>query len=160
MAQDIAQLAQRYVALTRENTKGNLIWADVLGNVGLSSGFRPRGVQHVDPGNPMAYFQFCTMTLEVAAFPGAMRHPRAEASGIKSSLQFWEWASRQVREHIGDPNWNFADLAAKISVAFSNVFQRVGRRRYPPMSDGFVRSAPQSLHVNYGAQYMGFGAPV
>ena len=71
------------------------------------------------------------MTLGLAAFPQATSHPLAGGPGKKSKLDPWCWVAQQVRDLLQLPNWKHADPIEKASVAFTDVFQRVGRRGYP-----------------------------
>ena len=98
MAQDAAQLTQRVVALIRENAHGTKIRADAMSNVELWLGHRPRNAQRVLLAISIVHLQSSRITLGFAAFPHAIRHPRAEASGAESRPESWKWAARQNRD--------------------------------------------------------------
>ena len=72
--------------------------------------FKPRAVQQVDLDNSMAFLQVFTTASEFAALPDSTSHPRAEAVGIKSRLESWEWVARQVRGFLRDPDWKHVEL--------------------------------------------------
>ena len=120
-------------------------------------GIQLRGAQHVDLDDPWAYSEFSAMTLRLAAFPHAMRHPHAGAVVIKSELDSWGKSERQGRDYPQDRNWKHAEVIDKISVGPPGTFRRVWAAhvfavRHAVCVGGVVRSVAHCLRASYGAQ--------
>ena len=79
----------------------------------------------------MLYLQIFTTTLAFAVPPNATRRPHAEAEASEWRLDHRGWIGHQVRDCLLGPNKKRANLISDIGLAFSEVFRRVGTRRYP-----------------------------
>ena len=78
-------------------------WPDLLGNVAIDSGVRPRALPSPILENPKVYSDFCMRMLDFAVFPHLSRRSQAAAAGVGGKKKARDWIQEQIREGVRNP---------------------------------------------------------
>ena len=93
---------------------------DLLGNVAINLGLRPRAGPLPNLGNLEVYLHFCMRMFDFAVSPHLSRHPLVAAAGVGGKATAWGWIRKQIREGLRKPGGFLQGLIDKIGIVFSN----------------------------------------
>ena len=97
-------------------------WPDLLGNVALNLGVRPRAVAMPNFEDPSIYLDFFARARDLALLPYTRRRAPAAAARMSRGKRAWEWTQGQVGGGVRNPARFRDDLVGEIGAVFAQLF--------------------------------------